>query len=140
MSSRTPRATILIVDDEEAVRTLLRRQLNAAGHTVLEASSGPEALGLIRQRAERLDLVLSDVVMPAMNGTELAAHLATEFPRLPIVLMSAYAPAGLARVGFGEAIVPVLRKPFDPTLLLDLVQTALDRPRGPSGSEAAVSR
>lgn len=140
MSSRSPRGTILIVDDEEGVRALLRRQLNSAGHTVLEAGSGPEALGLVRQRAERLDLVLSDVVMPAMNGTELAAHLATEFPHLPVVLMSAYAPAGLARVGFGEAIVPVLRKPFDPALLLDLVRTAIERPRGSSDSEAVVTR
>lgn len=140
MPSRSPRATVLIVDDEEAVRALLRRQLNTVGHTVLEAGSGPEALGLIRQRAERLDLVLSDVVMPAMNGTELAAQLATEFPDLPIVLMSAYAPAGLARVGFGEAIVPVLRKPFDPTVLLELVRTAVERPRGPSGAQTAAGR
>lgn len=140
MPSRSRRAVVLVVDDEEGVRAVLRRQLAGAGHTVLEAGSGPEALGLIRQRAERLDLVLSDVVMPAMNGTELAAHLATEFPNLPIVLMSAYAPAGLARVGFGEAIVPVLRKPFDPAVLLDLVRTALDRPRGPTGTPAAASR
>ena len=140
MPSRSPRATVLIVDDEESVRALLRRQLNTAGHTVLEAGSGPEALGLIRQRAERLDLVLSDVVMPAMNGTELAAQLATEFPDLPIVLMSAYAPAGLARVGFGEAIVPVLRKPFDPTMLLELVRTAVERPRGPAGAQSAAGR
>lgn len=140
MPSRPVRATVLIVDDEEGVRALLRRQLNTAGHTVLEASSAPEALGLIRQRAERIDLVLSDVVMPAMNGTELAAHLATEFPDLPVVLMSAYAPAGLARVGLGDAIVPVLRKPFDATVLLDLVRTAVERPRRASGSQSAASR
>jgi CheY-like chemotaxis protein len=140
MPSRPIRATVLIVDDEEAVRALLRRQLNAAGHTILEASSAPEALGIIRQRAERLDLVLSDVVMPAMNGTELAAHLATEFPDLPIVLMSAYAPAGLARVGLGDAIVPVLRKPFDATVLFDLVRTAVERPRRAAGSPSAASR
>lgn len=140
MPSRSPRATVLIVDDEEAVRGLIRRQLNTAGHTIIEASSAPEALGLIRQRAERLDLVLSDVVMPAMNGTELAAHLATEFPDLPVVLMSAYAPAGLARVGLGDAIVPVLRKPFDPTVLLDLVRAALERPRRAAGTPSAASR
>jgi len=140
MPRGSPRATVLVVDDDEGVRVLLRRQLASAGHTVLEANSGPEALGLIRQRAEQLDLVLSDVVMPAMNGTELAAHLATEFPSLPVVLMSAYAPAGLARVGFGEAIVPVLRKPFDPAVLLHLVRSAVDRPRGPSGTQAAASR
>jgi CheY-like chemotaxis protein len=138
MPSRVSRATVLIVDDEEGVRTLIRRQLNTAGHTVIEASSAPEALGLIRQRAERLDLVLSDVVMPAMNGTELAAHLATEFPDLPVVLMSAYAPAGLARVGLGDAIVPVLRKPFDATVLLDLVRAAVEHPRGRPSQSAAT--
>jgi two-component system, cell cycle sensor histidine kinase and response regulator CckA len=140
MPSRSPRTTILVVDDEEGVRALLRRQLASAGHTVLEAGSGPEALGLVRQHGERLGLVLADVVMPAMNGTELAAHLAIEFPRLPVVLMSAYAPAGLARVGFGEAIVPVLRKPFDPTLLLDLVRTAITRPHERGRTETAASR
>jgi CheY-like chemotaxis protein len=140
MPNRSPRATVLVVDDEEPVRALLRRQLNSAGHAVLEASGGPEALGLIRQRAERLDLVLADVVMPSMNGTELAAHLATEFPGLPVVLMSAYAPAGLARVGFGEAIVPVLRKPFNPSVLLELVRNAVGRPRGPSGTQTAATR
>jgi CheY-like chemotaxis protein len=140
MPNRPTRATVLIVDDEESVRALIRRQLNTSGHTVIEAGSAPEALGLIRQRAERLDLVLSDVVMPAMNGTELAAHLATEFPDLPVVLMSAYAPAGLARVGLGDAIVPVLRKPFEANVLLDLVRTAVERPRGPAGSQSAATR
>jgi hypothetical protein len=128
VSNRSPHATILVVDDEEGVRHLLRRQLDAAGHTVIEAASAPEALGLVRLHAAQIGLVLADVVMPAMNGTELAAQLAIEFPRLPVVLMSAYAPAGLARVGLGDAIVPVLRKPFDPTLLLDLVRTAVARP------------
>ncbi len=141
MPSRSARATVLIVDDEESVRLLLRRQLAGAGHVVLEARSGPEALGLVRQHFERLDLVLSDVVMPAMNGTELAAAIAAEFPGLPVVLMSAYAPAGLTRVGFGEAIVPVLRKPFDLAVLLELVRTATDRPRSPKGrTRAAATR
>jgi CheY-like chemotaxis protein len=125
----TPRAaTILVVDDQDSVRVATRRQLVALGHTVLEASDGPEALGLVRQRAGKLDLVLTDVVMPEMNGTELAAALVGEFPGLPIVLMSGYAPPGLTRVGFGETIVPVLQKPLDLNQLAELVETVLDLP------------
>jgi two-component system, cell cycle sensor histidine kinase and response regulator CckA len=85
-------STILIVDDEDAVRIALRRQLTAQGHTVLEASHGIEALALVRMQEGRVELVLADVVMPEMNGTELAATLQTEYPDLPVILMSAYAP------------------------------------------------
>jgi CheY-like chemotaxis protein len=73
---------------------------------------------------------LSDVVMPHMNGTELATIVGTEFPEIPISLMSAFAPAGVARVGLGETIVPVLQKPFDPEQLSELVQVALQHPLG----------
>jgi CheY-like chemotaxis protein len=122
-------ATILVVDDLESVRLLLRRQLGELGHTVLEAADGPEALAITRRRQGRLDLVLADVVMPGMNGTELAASLVTEFPGLPIVLMSGYAPIGMTRVGFGEALIPVLHKPFDTAQLDELVETVLELPR-----------
>jgi CheY-like chemotaxis protein len=126
-----PRAhagTILVVDDQEGVRILIRRQLAEYGHTVLEASDGAEAIHLLRRRNGKVDLVLSDVVMPGMNGTELAAVICSEFPELPVVLMSAYAPAGLTRVGFQGAIVPVLQKPFDEAQLAELVEVALEMP------------
>jgi CheY-like chemotaxis protein len=120
--------TILVVDDQEGVRILIRRQLGEYGHTVLEASDGAEALHLLRRRNGKVGLVLSDVVMPGMNGTELAAVICNEFPGVPVVLMSAYAPAGLTRVGFQGAIVPVLRKPFEESQLKELVEVALEMP------------
>jgi two-component system, cell cycle sensor histidine kinase and response regulator CckA len=128
-----PRRTgiILIVDDQENVRALLRRQLNDRGHTVLEAGDGAEALHLVRRRNGAVDLVLSDMVMPQMNGTELATRIGGEFPGIPVILMSAFAPAGVARVGLGEAIVPVLHKPFDPVQLDELVALALQHPVSP---------
>ena len=87
----TPSAgTILLVDDGDGVRVTLRRQLTVHGHTVLEASDGAEALELIRVRRGNVDVVLSDVVMPEMNGTELAGAIHREFPGLPVILMSAY--------------------------------------------------
>jgi len=119
---------ILAVDDQESVRAMLRRQLSDHGHTVLEAADGAEALHLVRRRNGAVDLILSDVVMPQMNGTELATRIGAEFPDVPVILMSAFAPAGVARVGFGESIVLVLQKPFDPVQLAELVQLALEHP------------
>jgi CheY-like chemotaxis protein len=125
------RGTILVVDDLESMLTMLHRQLTAQGHTVLMATNGPDALRQLREVEGRVDLVLSDIVMPGMNGTELAARVAAEFPGLPMVLMSAYASAGMTRVGTGEVIVPVLHKPFGAHELAELVDTAvgLRRPR-----------
>jgi two-component system cell cycle response regulator CpdR len=121
-------ATVLVVDDLESFRVMLRRQLVSLGHTVLEAADGAEAIEVVRSRRGGLDLVMTDVVMPAMNGTEVAACICAEYPGLPVVLMSAYAPAGLTRVGFQNAIVPVLQKPFDAGLLQELIQVAVDLP------------
>ncbi len=121
-------ATVLVVDDLESFRVMLRRQLVSLGHIVLEAADGAEGLEVVRSRRGELDLVLTDVVMPAMNGTEVAACICAEYPGLPVVLMSAYAPAGLTRVGFQDAIVPVLQKPFDVNQLAELIQVAVDLP------------
>jgi two-component system cell cycle sensor histidine kinase/response regulator CckA len=117
--------TVLLVDDQEGVRALLRRELSRRGHQVLEASDGAEALHLVRRRNGAVDLIVSDVVMPVMNGPELATHIGVEFPEVPIILMSAFAPAGVARVGLSESLVPVLQKPFEPSHLADLVALAL---------------
>jgi CheY-like chemotaxis protein len=129
---------ILVVDDQEGVRGLLRRELTDRGHTVLEAADGAEALHLVRRRNGAVDLILSDVVMPQMNGTELATHIGVEFPDVPVVLMSAFTPAGVARVGVGESLVPVLQKPFEPTQLAELVQLALEHPVPHRGGPAAL--
>jgi two-component system cell cycle sensor histidine kinase/response regulator CckA len=122
----SPTGTILLVDDEDGIRVALRRQLVAQGHTVLEASHGAEALAVVRMRRGNLDLVLSDVVMPEMNGTELAATLLRDYPGLPVILMSAYAPAGLTQVGPESRTVPVLQKPFTPGQLEELIQISLE--------------
>jgi CheY-like chemotaxis protein len=119
---------ILVVDDQEGVRALLRRELSERGHTVLEAGDGAEALHLVRRRNGAVDLILCDVVMPQMNGTELATRIGVEFPDVPVILMSAFTPAGVARVGVSETLVPVLQKPFEPSQLAELVQLALEHP------------
>ncbi len=123
--------TILVVDDQDGVRALIRRELSQQGHTVLEAADGAEALHLVRRRNGAVDVVLSDVVMPQMNGPELATHIGVEFPDVPVILMSAFTPAGVARVGLSETLVPVLQKPFDPGQLTELVDFALRHPVSP---------
>jgi DNA-binding NtrC family response regulator len=131
MSSSALTGTILVVDDQEGVRGLLRRSLRGAGHTVLEAEDGAEALHLVRRRNGAVDLVLSDVVMPLMTGTELATRIGVEFPDIPVILMSGYMSTGAARVGTGDALVPVLQKPFDLEQLTRLVALALQHPVSP---------
>jgi two-component system cell cycle sensor histidine kinase/response regulator CckA len=120
--------SILIVDDEAGIRLVMRRQLAALGHTVLEADDAVEALARIRADPGSVHLVLADVVMPRMNGTELAAALMVECPDLPVILMSAYTPAGLVRVGVNRSVVPVLMKPFSTDQLVELIEVALDLP------------
>jgi two-component system cell cycle sensor histidine kinase/response regulator CckA len=120
--------TVLLVDDQAGVRALLRRELTGRGHQVLEAGDGAEALHLVRRRNGAVDLIVSDVVMPVMNGPELATHIGFEFPDIPVILMSAFTPAGVARVGLSETLVPVLQKPFEAAHLADLVTLALQHP------------
>jgi two-component system, cell cycle sensor histidine kinase and response regulator CckA len=121
------RATVLVVDDLEHIRAVLCRQLRAAGHTVLETDDGAKALQMIRDRHGQVDLVITDVVMLGMNGTALADRLTAEFPHIAVVLMSAFAPPGLSRVGFRDAIIPVLQKPFKPAQLEEMVRMTLRR-------------
>jgi CheY-like chemotaxis protein len=121
-------ATILVVDDEVSLRRILVRQLRSEGYTVLEAGYGLEALELARNSPEPIDLVLSDIVMPGMIGTELAQRLLAEHPDIQVVLMSAHVVDELARPD-RRWNVPVLRKPFEGGKMLAMVQLMLNAPR-----------
>jgi two-component system, cell cycle sensor histidine kinase and response regulator CckA len=125
MPSRSLPATVLVVDDEPPMLRLLRRQLQALGCTVLEATNGPQALRLLLSRRGAVDLVLSDIVMPGMNGTELVDQILADRPEQCVILMSGQVPPGLARIGRRDKIVPVLRKPFTPNQLLELISLIL---------------
>ena len=96
------------------------------GHSVLEAANGLEALHMVRVLSSRIDVVLSDAVMPLLNGIELAATLMDEYPGLPVILISAYPPAALTRVGVHQTVVPVMMKPFRVDELEELIQVALE--------------
>ena len=103
--------TILLVEDEEKVRKLVREFLRQCGYTVLQAQNGGEALDLAHQHPS-IDLLLSDVVMPGLSGCELALRLNQLRPQMRVVLMSGYANAGKTERGSEEPGTILLQKPF----------------------------
>ena len=121
-------ATVLVVDDEEVVRSLMKRTLEAEGYDVVLARDGREALGALARHGA-VDLVLSDLVMPGMGGRELGARLAERHERLPVVWMSGH-PMDTGQVTEKHSeLEPFLQKPVSPELLVDTVREALKRAR-----------
>jgi PAS domain S-box-containing protein len=119
--------TVLLVEDEELVRVLARTLLQKSGYTVLEARNGKEALQLADQRKEPIQLLVSDVVMPEMNGRELYGRLSRTRPELRVVFMSGYTDSHLYRNGVMEDDWPVVLKPFARDAFLSLVREVLDK-------------
>jgi two-component system cell cycle sensor histidine kinase/response regulator CckA len=115
------REQVLVVDDERAIRRFAARVLDEAGYTVHEASDGAEALAFIAALGAGVDVVVSDIVMPRLNGVELVQALATTHPDLPVILMTGYGAGALAERGI-VAPCAVLAKPFAPERLLDEVR------------------
>ncbi|HKG33649.1 MAG TPA: response regulator [Gemmatimonadales bacterium] len=126
--------SVLVVDDETAVRRFAVRVLQREGYEVLEAADGLEALEMLRAGKVTVDLIVSDIVMPRMNGVELMQAVAESDPQIPVVLMSGYATAALSELGIATpcSIVP---KPFPAERLLAEVHRCV-RSRG-GGSSAA---
>ena len=125
MPTRLSSATILVVDDEVSLRHLLVRQLQSNGYTVLEAGYGMQALEVARASPEPIHLVLSDIRMPGMLGTELARRLVAEHPDVRVVLMSAHPIDELKSVSDSRGIIQVLPKPFDGQTMLAVVKLVL---------------
>ncbi|MCC6931510.1 MAG: PAS domain S-box protein [Gemmatimonadaceae bacterium] len=119
--------TILVAEDEHLVRTMTRRTLERAGYSVYEAANGAEALTIARELGERLDLVITDIVMPVMGGRELAAALAQERPSLTILFMSGYTHERDAHLSAGGGISHFLHKPFTLEELRGRVRLLLDQ-------------
>lgn len=123
-------ATILVVDDQDAVRRLARRMLEKAGFEVVDAASSVDALEIARARSDGFDLVLTDVQMPDMNGIELTRVLREERPDLPVVLVS----GSFADVEIPSEIgsVRLLEKPYTLAEITETVGSVLaERPDVP---------
>ena len=118
--------TILLVEDEDAVRSLARRILERRGYTVLEARHGRDALRIVKGHDGALDLVISDVVMPEMSGSELARQLGALRPGIPLLYMSGYTDDEIIRRGMLEPGLAFLEKPFTSSTLVRKVREILD--------------
>lgn len=125
-SDSLPPAVVLVVDDEEAVSRLVTRFLSHLGYAVLQAASGEEALDIVRRRRPPVDMVLTDVVMPGMDGIELAELVLAECPGPGVLLMTGQLPEEVERVNVNGQIVRVLRKPLNLDQLHELLRATLD--------------
>jgi CheY-like chemotaxis protein len=126
--------TILIADDEPIVRAYVRTILRSQGFSLIEAVDGVDALAQVEQRAAPIDLLLTDVRMPRMDGIALAHSVVQAYPAVPILYMSGY-PFDLDTASVADRPCASLSKPFTRKALLEAVEKCLhpERPAGSSG-------
>lgn len=118
--------TVLLVEDDHAVRRLATAALAKFGYVVLAAATGDEALKIAEQQGNVIDLLLTDVIMPGMSGPKLVTALREKAPHLKAVFMSGYTDDAVVRHGFLAADVAFLQKPFTPAGLAQKIRQVLD--------------
>jgi len=124
----TPRETILLVDDEDYIRELVSAILTIEGYHVLEADSGPQALKVCDEFPERIHLLLTDVVMSPMSGSELVKQLLPRRPDVRVLYISGYPDDDVVQYGIHKSQVSFLAKPFTPKILVQKIRAVLDEP------------
>ena len=118
--------TVLIVEDDESARELMRKALAPHGYSILEARDVWDALTIARSRSAPIDLLLTDIVMPDMNGPQLAQHIVTMHPKVRVLYVSGFPQASIIGSSTVSERVSFLPKPFVPGALLASVREALD--------------
>jgi PAS domain S-box-containing protein len=118
---------ILLVEDEPALREMTAMVLRQQGYTVLEARDGSKAIRVAQQHRGPIDLVLTDMVMPLMNGFQLVQHLTAARPEMQVLYMSGYTDSAFVRGGVARGEVQLLQKPFSPDALTRKVRELLDQ-------------
>jgi len=124
----TGNETILLAEDDAAVRELSASVLGASGYTVLTAADGEEALRVWERHAREVDLLVLDVVMPRMGGRAVLQHVRSQSPHMPVLFVSGYSPASIHSGFVLDEGLRLLNKPFHPADLLRRVREALDEP------------
>ncbi|HEY0987716.1 MAG TPA: response regulator [Kofleriaceae bacterium] len=118
--------TVLVVDDEPGVRFALTEVLADRGHRVIAAASGPEALELL----DGVDVVVTDLAMPGMDGLELVQQIAARAPALPVILVTACGSEQVLRIASSRGVCRCVHKPFDIDELARVIEQARRRPCG----------
>jgi len=119
-------ASVLVAEDDEPVRAMMCRALRDAGHHVIEAGDGQEAIELLGETYASLDLVIADVAMPRMGGLRLSEHLAQVRPEVPTLFTSGYPGSDMIARGLFRDGLPFLAKPFSPDALVMRVRELLE--------------
>jgi len=119
--------TVLLVEDEIAFREMTAELLRKAGYTVLEAADGPTAISLSNEYVEPIDLLLTDLILPGLNGREVANRISDSRPEIKVVYMSGYTAPSIINQGLLEPTVVLLPKPFTRVTLLSRLRRVLDR-------------
>ena len=120
-------ATVLVVDDDPVLTNIVAEQISLFGYQPVMASSGKEALK-IASRKTKIDLLLTDVMMPEMNGVELARQIVTMFPEIKILFMSGYICPSIAQYGIQDSENAYLQKPFTQNTLITKMRNVLVDP------------
>ncbi len=118
--------TILLVEDSGSVRSVLRKTLERSGYSILEAKNGEQALRIFDQNRDDIKLLLSDIVMPGINGKELAEQISSRNSEIKYLLMSGYTDDSTILDGMLKPGVPFLRKPVISDTLIQKVREVLD--------------
>ncbi|MFI5231721.1 MAG: response regulator [Gemmatimonadales bacterium] len=131
--------TILVIDDEDAFRSLVVRQLNGAGFNTVEARDGPEAIQIFAERGKQISAVLLDFVMPNTSGSDVLTILRSYAPSLPVVVTSGYSPSTVLPLTEAERRVGFLGKPFTSVELATELRRVIAAPM-PAARHAAAPR
>jgi two-component system cell cycle sensor histidine kinase/response regulator CckA len=123
----TTKENILITEDEEKVLTILSRAIRSKGYNVYNASNAEEALEIFNDTKVHIDLLVTDIMMPGLNGKELADHAVKMNPNLKVIYISGYSDNALFKEGIIAPDVVLLRKPFLPGKLINEIQEILDQ-------------
>lgn len=132
-------ARILVAEDDEAVRRFVGRALSHRGHTVTEAEDGLEALAALGA-GDDFDLVITDIVMPGMDGIALALRIARDVPSLPVLLMTGYSAERQRAHNLDELICRVITKPFTLQAICEAAEGAISGRPASDGLDDDASR
>ena len=127
MTTLSSERTILVVEDQPEVRSLLADALEMLGYRVLTAAHPDDGLAIVDEHAEEIDLVLTDIVMPGMNGPEMAQRLILRHPLLRVLYLSGHSSEALGPLGVPQDGPAFLKKPFTMDALIERVSGALCR-------------